>query len=107
MLDRKNLVQLMKTVAKADPSTPTAYSFNGESLSYDALNETLRRELNELAGTYSLYRENKNLKFFLRKLKSNTISLLKLRPLDRATSLFSVESSATILVQSNSSLVSA
>ena len=56
MLDRKNLVQLMKTVAKADPSTPTAYSFNGESLSYDALNETLRRELNELAGTYSLYR---------------------------------------------------
>ena len=63
MLDRKNLVQLMKTVAKADPSTPTAYSFNGESLSYDALNETLRRELNELAGTYSLYRENKNLIF--------------------------------------------
>ena len=63
MLDRKNLVQLMKTVAKADPSTPTAYSFNGESLSYDALNETLRRELNELAGTYSLYRDNKNLIF--------------------------------------------
>ena len=63
MLDRKNLVQLMKTVAKADPSAPVAYSFNGESLSYEALNETLRRELNELAGTYSLYRENKNLIF--------------------------------------------
>lgn len=60
MLDRQNLVQLMKTVAKADPSAPTAYSFGGQSLSYDALNETLRRELNELAGTYSLYRENKN-----------------------------------------------
>ena len=53
----------MKTVAKADPSAPIAYSFNGESLSYDALNETLRQELNELAGTYSLYRENKNLIF--------------------------------------------
>ena len=63
MLDRNNLVQLMKTVAKADPSAPVAYSFNGESLSYEALNETLRQELNELAGTYALYRENKNLIF--------------------------------------------
>lgn len=63
MLDRKNLVFLMKTVAKADPSAPTAYSFNGQSLSYEAMNQTLRNELNELAGTYSLYRENKNLIF--------------------------------------------
>ena len=63
MLDRNNLVALMKTVAKANPSTPAAYSWNGESLSYEALNETLRREMNELAGTYSLYRENKNLIF--------------------------------------------
>ena len=63
MLDRTNLVALMKTVAKADPSAPTAYSFNGQSLSYDALNETLRQELNEYAGTYALYRENKNLIF--------------------------------------------
>lgn len=63
MLDRKNLVSLMKTVAKADPSAPTAYSFNGQSLSYEAMNQTLRNELNELAGTYSRYRENKNLIF--------------------------------------------
>ena len=63
MLDRNNLVALMKQVAKADPSAPTAYNFNGASLSYDALNETLRQELNELAGTYSLYRENKHLIF--------------------------------------------
>ena len=62
-LDRINLVQLMKTVAKADPTAPTAYSYNGESMSYDVLNETLRRELNEYAGTYSLYRDNKNLIF--------------------------------------------
>ena len=62
-LDRNNLVQLAKTVAKADPSAPVAYSFNGEQLSYAALNETLRREFNELAGTYSQYRDNKNLIF--------------------------------------------
>lgn len=65
MLDQKNLLQLMKQVAKADPSAPTAYSFNGQSLSYQDLNETLRAELNELAGTYALYRENKNLIFKL------------------------------------------
>jgi hypothetical protein len=63
MLDRKDLVALMKTVAKANPSAPVAYSFGGQDLSYEALNETLRRELNELAGTYALYRENKNLIF--------------------------------------------
>ena len=62
-LDRKNLVALAKQVARANPSAPTAYSFNGENLTYEALNETLRREFNELAGTHALYRENKNLIF--------------------------------------------
>jgi hypothetical protein len=65
MLDRNNLLALMKTVAKADVSAPTSYSFNGESFSYEALNETLRRELNEYAGSYAAYRENKNLIFSL------------------------------------------
>lgn len=65
MLDRNNLLQLMKTVAKADNSTPVSYSWNGESFSYEALNETLRRELNEYAGNYALYRDNKNLIFSL------------------------------------------
>ena len=63
MLDRSNLVALMKQVAKADPSAPIAYSWDGQQLSYAALNETLRRQLNELAGTYAQYRENKNLIF--------------------------------------------
>ena len=63
MLERNELVQLMKTVAKADRSNPVAYSYNGTSYSYDALNETLRKELNEYVGSYSLYRENKNLIF--------------------------------------------
>ena len=61
MLDRENLVALMKQVAKANPSAPVAYSFGDKQLSYEALNEALRSELNELAGTWSLYRENKNL----------------------------------------------
>ena len=64
-LDRNNLLQLMKTVAKADPASPIAYSFDGKNLSYEALNETLRQELNELAGDYSSYRENKNVIFKL------------------------------------------
>ena len=59
------LLQLMKATAKADRSAPVAYSFNGENLSYDALNETLRTELNEYAGTFALYRENKNKIFSL------------------------------------------
>ena len=63
MLDRANLVALMKQVAKADPSAPVAYSYNDKSLSYEALNETLRQELNEYAGTYAQYRENKHLIF--------------------------------------------
>ena len=63
MLDRNNLVALMKQVAKADPSAPIAYSFGDKQLSYEALNETLRNELNELASSYALYRENKNLIF--------------------------------------------
>lgn len=59
MLDRENLVQLAKVVAKANPSAVTTYSWNGTNLSYEALNETLRKEFNELASTYALYRENK------------------------------------------------
>ena len=65
MLDRNNLLDLMKTVAKADASAPVSYSWNGENFSYDTLNETLRRELNEYAGSFAAYRENKNLIFSL------------------------------------------
>ena len=65
MLERNELLSLMKATAKASRSNPVAYSFNGENLSYDALNETLRKELNELAGTFALYRENKNTIFSL------------------------------------------
>lgn len=63
MLNKNDLVQLGKIALTANASAPTAYSFNGASLSYEGINETLRNELNELAGTPALYRENKNLIF--------------------------------------------
>ena len=65
MLDRANLLSLMKQVAKADPSAPVAYSYEGKSLSYDALQETLRQELNGLVGSYEDYQQNKYTLFAL------------------------------------------
>ena len=63
-LNRNELVQLGKIVAKADPSAgATTYSFKGENFTYEVANETFRREMNEYASTYAKYRENKNLIF--------------------------------------------
>ena len=59
-LAKNDLIQLAKTVANANPASQVAYSYGDTKLSYSALNETLRSELNELASTYALYRENKN-----------------------------------------------
>ena len=64
-LEFNQLVTLAKTVAKADPASPVAYSLNDKSYSYGDLQTTLRNELNEIAGTYALYRENKNKVFSL------------------------------------------
>ena len=64
-LNRKDLITLAKTVANANPSSAVAYSFGEDKFSYSDLQETLRSELRELAGTYSLYRENKNTIFAL------------------------------------------
>ena len=33
-LDKKNFILLAKTVARANPSAPKAYSFNGQDFSY-------------------------------------------------------------------------
>lgn len=65
MLDKKNLFELAKVVANANPSSQVAYSFGDDKFNYSQLNDTLRNELNELAGNYQLYRENKNLIFSL------------------------------------------
>ena len=64
-LNRKDLITLAKTVANANPSSAVAYSFGEDKFSYSDLQETLRSELRALAGTYSLYRENKNTIFAL------------------------------------------
>ena len=65
MLNFDQLLQLMKVTAKANASAPASYSFNGQNLSYDALNETLREELAELTKSNAAYRENKNTIFAL------------------------------------------
>lgn len=62
-MDNKQIVSLMRAAAQATPTTN--YSYNGESLSYSALNEALRKELEPLCGTYNLYREHKNEVFSL------------------------------------------
>jgi len=64
-LELNQLVQLAKTVAKANPSAPTAYAFGDKKFGYGEMQDTLRDELNNLAGTYALYRENKNTIFSL------------------------------------------
>jgi len=64
-LNRTDLIKLAKTVANANPSSPVAYSFEGENFSYADLNETLRNELNAISSSYQLYRENKNTLFAL------------------------------------------
>ena len=64
-LNKKELLELMISVAKADKKAPIAYSFGDAQLTYSAMNEVLRDELQAIAGTYSLYRENKNLLFSL------------------------------------------
>ena len=62
-LNKTDLVQLMKVAMTANASAPMAYSFNGTSLDYNAVQETLREELNALCATPALYRENQNLIF--------------------------------------------
>ena len=64
-LEFKDMLKLAKTVAKANPSVATAYSFGDKSFSYNEMNEALRAEFQELAGSYALYRENKNTIFSL------------------------------------------
>ena len=65
MLNKENLIALAKATAKADRNAPVAYSYDGKNYSYDQVNETLRQEMNELVGSPSLFRENKNTLFSL------------------------------------------
>ena len=80
MLQKNELLALMKAVARAEDPSAT-YSYNNENLTYKAMNETLRREMNEIAGTYELYRENKNLVFALVETALNDIVPAKIENL--------------------------
>lgn len=58
-LEFKDLVALGKVAAKSTIANPVAYNFNGENLSYDAVQATFRKELNELAPDYYAFEQNK------------------------------------------------
>ena len=60
-----DMLKLAKTVAKANPSAPTAYSFGEKTFGYSEMNETLRAEFKELAPDYRNYKINQNTIFAL------------------------------------------
>lgn len=64
-LTRESLFTLAHKVADANPSAPIAYSFEDTNYSYADLTQALRNELNELVGSYALWRENHNTVFAL------------------------------------------
>lgn len=64
-LEFSQLIQMGKALAKASPEAPIAYSYKGENFNYNQLDTTFRNELQAYAGTYALYRENKNKMFAL------------------------------------------
>ena len=47
-MDYKNILELGKVVANANPSAPVAYSWGEEKFAYSSLNETFAKELNAL-----------------------------------------------------------
>ena len=61
----EDMLSLAKTVAKANPSAPTAYSFNGQNFGYSEMQETLRTEFQALAPDYRTYKVNQNTIFAL------------------------------------------
>lgn len=64
-LEFNEMLKLAKTVAKANPSAPTAYSFNGTNYGYEEMNEALRTEFAALAPDYRTYKINQNTIFAL------------------------------------------
>lgn len=64
-MEFNDILKLAKTVAKADPSKPVAYSFGEKSFGYSEMNETLRAEFAALAPDYRTYKINQNIIFAL------------------------------------------
>ena len=61
----EDMLKLAKTVAKANPNAPTAYSFGDKTYGYSEMNETLRAEFQALAPDYRNYKINQNTIFAL------------------------------------------
>ena len=61
MLDIKELKKLAHVLVNANKNTPVCYSANGENFTYNQLQETFRKELNEYASDYKTFRANKDL----------------------------------------------
>lgn len=64
-LDRNSLIALARATAKASLNPSATFAYEGKNLTFEALNETFRNEMNELAPNYREYRNNKNLIFEL------------------------------------------
>ena len=64
-LNREQLIELARANAKASLNPSKTFSFNGESLSAEALNKTFIKELNDLGKNPQDFRENKNLIYTL------------------------------------------
>jgi hypothetical protein len=64
-LEFNDLLKLAKTVARANPSAPTAYSFGGKNYTYGEMNEALRTEFQALSPNYREYKINQNTIFAL------------------------------------------
>ena len=64
-LEFKDLVALGKVAANASRTNPVAYSFNGQNLSYEGVQEAFRNELETLASDYYAFEDNKNTIFRL------------------------------------------
>ena len=64
-MEFNDILKLAKTVAKATPSAPVAYSFEDKTYSYGDMNEALRVEFQTLAPDYRTYKINQNTIFSL------------------------------------------
>ena len=64
-LQKEQLIELARANAKASLNPSKTFSFNGESLSAEALNKTFIKELNDLGRSPQDFRENKNLIYTL------------------------------------------
>ena len=61
-LERSELIKLAKATAKASMNPSINYSYEGQNLTFDALNETFRKEMNGLASSYAMFPSRINLK---------------------------------------------